>query len=203
MSAFGGSAARSGGGHFGDRLGAQPIDTRSARGSILERKLTPNPRFAHVAGRLDTGSTVPKVKLLSARAYLKRKDESFYRISAAQLAELLAEQQEKQLPSPPHGGGSTADGPSSGGGPQLSPVKGYQPVLVQYAETDTPTNEQPYLVVDVREAREFVQVLPHKCTTSRKTHKVSAHAICTRGFDQSPRMRATTCVSLGTWGLAW
>ena len=155
MAAFGGSAARSGGGHFGDRLGVQQSDSRSTRSSILDRKLHPNPRFAHVTGRLDTGSTVPKVKLLSARAYLKRKDESFYRISAVQLADLLSEQQEQHLPL-----SSNVDAPniSSGDGPRLSPVKGYQPMLIQYAENDIPANEQSFLIVDVREAREFMQV---------------------------------------------
>jgi len=155
MAAFGVSAARSGGGHFGDRLGVQQSDSRSTRSSVLDRKLHPNPRFAHVTGRLDTGSTVPKVKLLSARAYLKRKDESFYRISAVQLADLLSEQQEQHLPP-----SSNVSAPNSnaGDGPRLSPVKGYQPMLVQYGENDTPANEQSFLIVDVREAREFMQV---------------------------------------------
>ena len=155
MAAFGVSAARSGGGHFGDRLGVQQSDSRSTRSSVLDRKLHPNPRFAHVTGRLDTGSTVPKVKLLSTRAYLKRKDESFYRISAVQLADLLSEQQEQHLPP-----SSNVSAPNSnaGDGPRLSPVKGYQPMLVQYGENDTPANEQSFLIVDVREAREFMQV---------------------------------------------
>jgi hypothetical protein len=41
----------------------------------MDKKVPQNPRFANVQSRLDTGRTAAKVKHLSARQYLKRKDE--------------------------------------------------------------------------------------------------------------------------------
>ena len=63
---------------------SSPLDAK------LDRRVPTNPKYANVSSRLDTGKTINKVKYMSANAYLKRQDEVFFRISATQLAELMA-----------------------------------------------------------------------------------------------------------------
>lgn len=100
-------------------------------------------RYAHVTATLDTGSTVDKVKYVTAREYAKRRDETFFRITKNQLYELYSEyeQDEYETIAETMGGGS--------GGGSASPR------IITYAEEDRPIYTKPYLILDVRDYEEY------------------------------------------------
>lgn len=57
----------------------------------MERRVPKSNRYAHVTATLNTGTTVDKVKFVTAREYAKRRDEIFFRITPRQLGELYEE----------------------------------------------------------------------------------------------------------------
>ncbi|ETV87566.1 hypothetical protein H257_01094 [Aphanomyces astaci] len=59
--------------------------------TIMEKRLPQNPKYKDTQSKLDTGSTVNKVRLISSKEFLKRRDETFRRVTPRCLAELFAE----------------------------------------------------------------------------------------------------------------
>ncbi len=86
---------------------------------------------------MDTGLTIDKVKLISAREYTKRRDEIFFRINKHQLNELYSEYEVDEYE-------DIAETMSSSG-----------PKIITYSETSRPSNTKPYLILDVRDTEEF------------------------------------------------
>jgi centrosomal protein CEP41 len=82
--------------------------------------------------------TVEKVRVVGAKEIAKRRDETFYRISKVQLAQLYDEHEtdEEMFHSP--------GAPSTGG-----------PRIITYEEEAMPTWERPYLLLDVRDPVDF------------------------------------------------
>lgn len=103
----------------------------------------PNPRYAHVASRIDSGPTVAKLRVVTTRQFVKRKAEAFARVTPGQLAALAAEYADEIG----GGGGGVIweeeeDGEAGGDG---------SAVVVTYEPTrEAPAYERPYLLLDVR-----------------------------------------------------
>lgn len=98
-------------------------------------------RFQHVGSKLDTGATARSVRYLSNNEILKRRDETFRRISRDDLAELF-EEYEKVDDERLDTLGLGMDG-------------GCGPVIASYEEEDVVDYERPYLVLDVRDPQAF------------------------------------------------
>ena len=136
---------------------------RNERSNPFDKRVPANPRFANVEPRLSTGRKVNDVKLLSARQYLKRKDEPFFRIGAGQLHELFAEYDVvEDVADVSAASGEdvyhTYGSGSGGGGPALSPVKGGPTIVTISADAEPdPFHGKPYLIVDVRPRSDFAQ----------------------------------------------
>jgi len=126
-----------------------------SRSIPLDKRVPRNPKYAGVEGRLDTGLTVDKVRTLSTKQYLKRKNEVFLRITPPQLYELFAEYeadgQEAIASRAAMGGGGS--GGARGGGAMGGMAAG--PLIVTHEEEELPCYERPYLILDVRPAEEF------------------------------------------------
>ena len=111
-----------------------------------------------------------QVKYMSANAYLKRQDENFFRISATQLAELMAEYDDDGGHSPSQQQQQQQRGYNQNSSPnaryhniiaqphmerqeQALPSRAVRggPTIVQYSEEEQPSYEKPYLLVDIRD----------------------------------------------------
>ena len=113
---------------------------------------------------------------MSANAYLKRQDENFFRISATQLAELMAEydedgghspsqQQQQQQQQQQRGYNNQNSSPNARyhniiaqphhmeQQQQALPSRAVRggPTIVRYSEEEQPSYEKPYLLVDIRD----------------------------------------------------
>ena len=75
----------------------------------MERKIKPNARYAGVGSRINSGSTIDKVRMVTNSEHLRRRDELFRRVSPGMLAELFAEYE-------PQGREDIAMASASGGG---------------------------------------------------------------------------------------
>lgn len=111
---------------------------------MLERKVASNPRYKDVQGKLNTGLTVDKLKSITPREYVRRKDEIHYRINKRQLFELYDEYERDQE----HFGG---DSPVYGGQERT----GHTPRIVTHSELAMPEYDKPYLLLDVRPVEDY------------------------------------------------
>jgi centrosomal protein CEP41 len=103
----------------------------------MERKVPKSEKYSHVRGVLDTGLTVNKVKPVTAREFAKRRDEIFFRVSKVQIYELYSEYEADEYE-------TIGDTHMSGD------VR-----VVTYSESDQPTYDKPYLILDVREIDQY------------------------------------------------
>ncbi|KAG5189748.1 Rhodanese-like domain-containing protein [Tribonema minus] len=108
----------------------------------MERRIPENPRYAHVRSRLDTGLTVDKVKYVTAKEFLRRRDEPYYRVTPGQLFDLLSEY-EQDLQEGVQDMASKQDPDSHG------------PVVVTYTEEAEAAYDRPYLILDLRTPEEY------------------------------------------------
>lgn len=70
--------------------------SKKVRGlSPLDRKTPRNNKYAQVKSTLDTGMSMSKVELITARQYLRRRDELFKRVGPATCQELIEDYQDQ------------------------------------------------------------------------------------------------------------
>jgi centrosomal protein CEP41 len=106
-----------------------------------ETRVPENARYADVRAKVSSGTTQAKVKYLTNRQVLMRRDETFRRISRDDLAELFEEYEkidDERLD-------TLGAGADPGNGPRVC----------VYEEDAAVTYERPYLVLDVRSPEEF------------------------------------------------
>ena len=118
---------------------------------FYEKALPPrNPRYAHVASRIDSGPTVAKVRTVTTRQFVKRKAEAFARVTPSQLAALAAEYAEE-------GGGWEENEEEDDAALAPSAVGSSSVVVVTHDPTrEAPAYDKPFLLLDARpEAEAF------------------------------------------------
>lgn len=106
----------------------------------LERRIPRSAKYAHIESKLDTGLTINKVKVVTAKEYRMRRDEIFFRISCDQLYDLYNEYEADERETI----GETLYNSSRGG-----------PKIVTYSEESKPEYIKPYLILDVREVHDY------------------------------------------------
>jgi len=116
--------------------GAAAVRTKSS----YETRIPEAPKYAHVTSKLDVGRSVAKVKPLTNRQMLKRRDEIFLRISRDELAELLEEYEKLDEE---HVNDNAKGGYENG------------PRICVYEEEAKVEYERPYLILDVRTPEEY------------------------------------------------
>lgn len=121
----------------------------------------PNPRYAHVASRIDSGPTVAKLRTITTRQFVRRRNEAFARVAPWQLGALVAEYGKE--------GGSCGTIPEeeSTEGDGVPYCSGDKSVIVTHDPTrEAPLYEKPYLLLDVRpegEAFERARLVDGAC----------------------------------------
>lgn len=130
---------------------------------FYEKALSPpNPRFAHVASRIDSGPTVAKVRTITTRQFVRRRNEAFARVAPRQLGALAAEYGEE-------GGscGAIMEEEEGTEGDDVPCCGGGRSVIVTHDPTrEAPLYEKPYLLLDVRaegEAFERARLVDGAC----------------------------------------
>lgn len=120
-------------------------------------------KYSHIGPRLSTGPTQHKVKYLTNNQVLRRRDETFLRISRDELAELFEEYEkhdDEHVQSNVHGGDD--------GGPRVC----------VHTEDAQASYDRPYLVLDVRapEAYEACHILQARSMPQRHLMQDKMHA---------------------------
>ncbi|KAJ8603791.1 hypothetical protein CTAYLR_000193 [Chrysophaeum taylorii] len=140
---------------------------RSSRGGPpkkgLETRVPEAKKYAHIQARLSTGPTQNKVKYLTNNQVLRRRDETFLRISRDELAELFEEYEkhdDERVQSNVHGGDD--------GGPRVC----------VYDEDAKVAYDRPYLILDVRgpEAYDACHILQARSMPQRHLMQDKMHA---------------------------
>jgi centrosomal protein CEP41 len=103
----------------------------------MDRRVPKSEKYAHIKGTLDTGPTLEKVKVVTAREFSKRRDEIFFRLKKAQLVQLYNEYEADEYESISH-----------------SP-NGSEPRVVTYDQYEQPEYDKPYLILDARDVESF------------------------------------------------
>jgi len=106
-----------------------------------ETRVPDNARYADVSAKVASGRTAAKVKYLTNRQVLRRRDETFCRIGRDDLAELFEEYEKVD--------DEHLDTLGAGADP------GNRPKICVYEEDAPVEYERPYLVLDVRTPEEF------------------------------------------------
>ncbi|KAJ0392480.1 hypothetical protein P43SY_004011 [Pythium insidiosum] len=133
--------------------------------SIMEKKIPVNPKYANTQSKIDSGTTVNKVRLISHKEFLKRRDETFRRVTVKCLDALLEEYEELG------GFGSGCDEPEmvarmvkkDDGKFELQRVPATDnqsnnasgPRVVSYDAEEREEYDPPYLILDTRTKEEF------------------------------------------------
>ena len=108
-----------------------------------ETRVPENPKYADASAKVNSGATQNKVKYLTNRQVLMRRDETFRRIGRDDLAELFEEYEKID--------DEHLDTLGAGADP------GNGPKVCVYEEDAKVSYERPYLVLDVRTPEEFAE----------------------------------------------
>lgn len=127
---------------------------------IMEKRIPQNPKYKNTQSKIDSGSTVNKIRLLSHKEFLKRRDESFRRITCSCLAELFNEYEDTGSASQPEMVARMVEGASGEFSMQRVPVRDNNdeksgPRIVTYEADEKEEYEAPYLVLDTRTKEDF------------------------------------------------
>mmetsp|Transcript_23500 Transcript_23500/g.21372 ORF Transcript_23500/g.21372 Transcript_23500/m.21372 type:complete len:301 (+) Transcript_23500:53-955(+) len=115
--------------------------------SAMDKRIPKNEKYSHIESKLDTGLTINKVKIVTAKEFSQRREEIFYRISKHQLYSLYTEYEndEKETITDHITESINKINISSG------------PTVITYNEESEPIYSKPYLILDVRDINEYLQ----------------------------------------------
>jgi len=114
----------------------------------LAKRVPKSSKYDHIQGRLDTGMTAPKMKVVSVREFSRRREEIYYRVQREQM-ELLYEEYDSRENDESMGHMSTSGGIASLG------MGNRGPTIVTHTDEDKAVYDRPYLLVDVRDISAF------------------------------------------------
>lgn len=130
----------------------------------------PNPRYAHVPSRIDSGPTVAKLRTVTTRQFVRRRNEAFARVTPWQLGALAAEYGEGGEWGAARGCGTILEEEEQEEGHDAPPCCSGRSVIVTHDPTrEAPLYEKPYLLLDVRpegEAFERARLVDGACVWS-------------------------------------
>ncbi|EEY70422.1 sporangia induced conserved hypothetical protein [Phytophthora infestans T30-4] len=135
--------------------------------SIMEKRIPQNPKYKNTQSKIDSGTTVNKVRLISHKEFLKRRDETFRRITCRCLAELFNEYEDTGGASQPEMVARMVKGPNGDFTMERVPVgednqESCGPRIVSYEADEKEDYDAPYLVLDTRSKEEFAANRIHR-----------------------------------------
>eukprot|EP00953_Heterococcus_sp_UTEX-ZZ885_P034280 17771-Heterococcus_DN1.PRE.1 len=133
--------------HVGSRLDTGlTVDKVRSSASLCNLNCTTSQQQRAIAQNTPAAidAVKPKVKYVTAKEYLKRRDEPHYRVTPGQLADLLSEYEQDQQE-------GVQDIDAHRG------IDGNGPVVVTYDEEAVAVYDRPYLIIDLRPPEEFAR----------------------------------------------
>eukprot|EP00644_Phytophthora_capsici_P018409 jgi/Phyca11/47641/gw1.91.68.1 len=126
--------------------------------TIMEKRIPQNPKYKNTQSKIDSGSTVNKLRLISNKEFLKRRDETFRRITSRCLAELFSEYEDTGS-SQPEMIARMVQGTDGEFTMERVPANGENqencgPRIVSYDAEENEDYDPPYLVLDTRTKEE-------------------------------------------------
>lgn len=106
----------------------------------MSKRVPRSQKYDHIQGRLDTGLTTKKVKVISVREFSRRRDEIFYRVQREQLEMLYTEYERSENEETMSRMGRSGD---------------MGPTIVTHENESEAVYDRPYLLLDVRDARDY------------------------------------------------
>lgn len=98
----------------------------------LDKRPPRSTKYSDVKSRVDTGSTIQKLKSVTSRQVNKRRDETFFRITCKELSDLLSEYESEDLEEDIHLNKGFAD---------------FNPRVVIHDQEAEVKTERPYLIL--------------------------------------------------------
>ncbi len=108
----------------------------------LDKRVPKSKKYEHITGRLNTGLTQAKVKVITVREFSRRRDEIYYRLQPEMLETLYMEYEHRDEIGESLGHMGTQG--NSGG-----------PTIITHQEMARPIYDRPYLLLDVRDERDY------------------------------------------------
>ncbi|KAG7383285.1 Centrosomal protein of 41 kDa [Phytophthora boehmeriae] len=141
----------------------------------MEKRIPQNPRFKNTQSKIDSGTTVNKVRLISSKEFLKRRDETFRRITCRCLAELFNEYEDTGCSGQPEMIARMVKGPNGEFSMERVPVEDNNqdmggPRIVSYDAEEKEDYDPPYLVLDTRSKEEFATNRIHRAKSFPATY---------------------------------
>ncbi|RLN74245.1 hypothetical protein BBJ28_00000583 [Nothophytophthora sp. Chile5] len=137
--------------------------------SIMEKRIPQNPRYKNTQSKVDSGSTVNKVRLISHKEFLKRRDETFRRVTCRCLAELFNEYEDTGSASRPEMVARMVKGANGEFTMERVPAsednnseESCGPRIVSYDAEEKEDYDPPYLVLDTRTKEEYAANRIHR-----------------------------------------
>ncbi|KAG9413092.1 Centrosomal protein of 41 kDa [Aphanomyces cochlioides] len=136
--------------------------------TIMEKRLPQNPKYKDTQSKLNTGNTVNNVRLISSKEFLKRRDETFRRVTPRCVADLFREYEDT--------GKGDANAPEmvarmvkDGDGNYVMQREASEnnqdhtgPRIVSYDAEEGENYDVPYLILDTRPREDFVENRIHR-----------------------------------------
>ncbi|KAG6964987.1 hypothetical protein JG688_00007441 [Phytophthora aleatoria] len=143
------------------------MDPSEANRNIMEKRIPQNPKYKNTQSKIDSGTTVNKVRLISHKEFLKRRDETFRRITCHCLAELFNEYEDIGGASQPEMVARMVKGANGEFTMERVPVgednqESSGPRIVSYEADEMEDYDAPYLVLDTRSKEEFATNRIHR-----------------------------------------
>jgi len=110
----------------------------------LDNRVPVSKKYAHITGRLNTGLTMSKVKVITVREFSRRRDEIYYRLQPDMLEALYSEYEQRD------GGGEVM-------GHMGSQFDRGGPTIITHQESDRTEYDRPYLILDMRDESDFAK----------------------------------------------
>ncbi|CAK4651602.1 unnamed protein product [Aphanomyces euteiches] len=145
--------------------------------TIMEKRLPQNPKYKDTQSKLNTGNTVNNVRLISSKEFLKRRDETFRRVTPRCVADLFREYEDT--------GKGDANAPEmvarmvkDGDGNYVMQREASEnnqdhtgPRIVSYDAEEGENYDVPYLILDTRPREDFVENRIHRVVSHGKNQE--------------------------------
>ena len=112
---------------------------KKTKADPLGKRVPKSNKYDHIQGRLDTGMTAPKMKVVSVREFSRRREEIYYRVQREQMEMLYEEYDSRENDE------SMGHMSSSGGISALSLGGDRGPTIVTHEDEAKPVYDRPYV----------------------------------------------------------
>ena len=116
----------------------------------LDARVPKSDKYKHIMGRLDTGLTQAKIKVITVREFSRRRDEIYYRLLPEQLNALYEEYEQHEYDQESMGHMERLSS-----SPDRSNNRSGGPTIITHDDSAKAIYDRPYLILDVRDESDY------------------------------------------------